>query len=251
MRASNKVPRFSKRHYQVVAEALRKAQAHIRVAPVKDKETELLGFNCAVSHLSLALETDNPKFRRQHFLAVVRGEKSVKSRPAKGGITVPDRSAELHLLRKQERAKAAEIGEQFEREADQPYCREHFSPLPCPICSVEDAGSSPADHESNPANYGDEGDGGDESNTPSEQVSITVGDTSYDETSLEGALYLVIQNYNADTILAALSKALSQQAKTHKTDKAMRAAILADAKAVMELSDRISDGEPKQAKTRT
>ena len=74
-----------------------------------------------------------------------------------------------------------------------------------------------------------------------EAVSITIGDTGVDST-LQGAFGLIIQNYNTDTVLDALSKALSRQARRQK-DAGYRRYDLAEAKAIMELSDRITAGE--------
>lgn len=41
------------------------------------------GFRFAVSNIADALASDNPRFSREHFLAVVRGEKDLNSRPAR------------------------------------------------------------------------------------------------------------------------------------------------------------------------
>jgi hypothetical protein len=39
------------------------------------------GYRDAVEDLASALHVDNPRFDRPHFLAVVRGEKDLNSRP--------------------------------------------------------------------------------------------------------------------------------------------------------------------------
>ena len=40
-----------------------------------------LGVICAAQRIANALANDNPRFNREHFLAVVRGEKELNSRP--------------------------------------------------------------------------------------------------------------------------------------------------------------------------
>lgn len=37
------------------------------------------------AHIAEALATDNPRFNREHFLAVVKGERALTSRPARNG----------------------------------------------------------------------------------------------------------------------------------------------------------------------
>ncbi len=38
-------------------------------------------WNSALEHVIRVLETDNPRFDREHFLAVVHGERDLNSRP--------------------------------------------------------------------------------------------------------------------------------------------------------------------------
>lgn len=58
---------------------LRTSTAMAEVAAVKE------GILRAAFRVSVALELDNPKFDREHFLAVVRDEKSLTSRPSRNG----------------------------------------------------------------------------------------------------------------------------------------------------------------------
>src|SRR5690242_1870985 len=113
--------RFSKRHYQVIAGAFSQSLGIPNA-----------GILTAAHILADALRKDNPKFNKDHFLAVVRGEKSVTSRPSQGQALKKELTAFDSGVRKGLKAAREEAG----------------------------------------------------SRTPSEQVSITVGDTSYDETSL-------------------------------------------------------------------
>jgi len=39
----------------------------------------------AALRVANALESDNPRFNREHFLAVVRGERELQSRPPRNG----------------------------------------------------------------------------------------------------------------------------------------------------------------------
>jgi len=44
---------------------------------------KLNGIGSAAESIARALAADNSRFNREHFLAVVRGEKAITSRPAK------------------------------------------------------------------------------------------------------------------------------------------------------------------------
>ena len=65
---------MTRKDYILIAEALRKAHA---ATPISSA--------LAIQLVSDALQKDNPKFNRDHFLAVVRGNKSLTSRPSRNG----------------------------------------------------------------------------------------------------------------------------------------------------------------------
>jgi hypothetical protein len=58
---------------------LRTPTTMAEVAAVKE------GILRATFRICVALELDNPRFDREHFLAVVRGEKELHSRPSRNG----------------------------------------------------------------------------------------------------------------------------------------------------------------------
>lgn len=97
--------KFSKGQYVVLMRALSLARDNVKVESklsIASYEAELdhlakhvtipislspetwakFGFETAAKYIADALGMDNPKFDRSHFLAVVRGEKPVNSRPA-------------------------------------------------------------------------------------------------------------------------------------------------------------------------
>lgn len=65
----------------VLAEAYRNAVHEMSFDG--SKGYALNGIGCAATSLANAFAADNSRFDRDHFLAVVRGEKSLTSRPAK------------------------------------------------------------------------------------------------------------------------------------------------------------------------
>lgn len=73
-------PKFSKRHYIVIAEALRKACEYAISGSNKT------ACRAAAECVANSLANDNPRFNRTHFLAVVNGEKSITSRPARAKV---------------------------------------------------------------------------------------------------------------------------------------------------------------------
>ena len=44
-------------------------------------DSQVVGIDNATCEIADALKRDNPRFNREHFLAVVRGEKPLESRP--------------------------------------------------------------------------------------------------------------------------------------------------------------------------
>jgi hypothetical protein len=76
--------------YIRIAEALRFARGHAMAASrgrdgVERENAirhELIGVMAAAEYLANALQADNSRFNRSHFLAVIRGEKDLYSRPA-------------------------------------------------------------------------------------------------------------------------------------------------------------------------
>ena len=45
-----------------------------------------LGVNCAAQRIANVLAADNPRFDREHFLSVVRGERELNSKPPKRAV---------------------------------------------------------------------------------------------------------------------------------------------------------------------
>lgn len=80
---------FSRKHYILIADALQQSIRPLQFA-VESGSTSytdvLRGFNKAIESLSAALVKDNPRFNAEHFLAVVRGEKALHSRPSRNGV---------------------------------------------------------------------------------------------------------------------------------------------------------------------
>lgn len=81
----NVAPKFSKRHYQVLAEALRDTLL-IDCPTAEYLHGARDAFDSAVTRVADALEKDNSRFNRAHFLAVVRGEKSITSGPSRKAV---------------------------------------------------------------------------------------------------------------------------------------------------------------------
>lgn len=79
---------MTRKDYILIAEALRYARGHAMAerscydadyrTPI---EIELTGVMAAAEYIANAMQTDNPRFSREHFLAVVRGERDLNSRP--------------------------------------------------------------------------------------------------------------------------------------------------------------------------
>ena len=68
---------MSRKDYILIARALRDAKEIGGFVRKRDREVVL-----GTAHvIAGALAADNPRFNRDHFLAVVRGEKALTSRP--------------------------------------------------------------------------------------------------------------------------------------------------------------------------
>lgn len=76
--------KFSRQHYQVLAETLRdKRNCLDGTDDVNGRMYET--FWDTTERICGALYADNPRFSREHFLAVVRGERNLNSRPSRNG----------------------------------------------------------------------------------------------------------------------------------------------------------------------
>jgi hypothetical protein len=81
---------MTRKDYILIAEAIRVPNYH-DTAEILEAEEDDKDFACGVGEgidkvtaaLCDAFERDNPRFNREHFLAVVRGEKALESRPAR------------------------------------------------------------------------------------------------------------------------------------------------------------------------
>jgi len=74
---------MTKKDYILIADALRIPTNSLSKPTY---ERELSGVRMATLAIANALQADNPRFNFDHFLAVVRGEKELHSRPAKNGV---------------------------------------------------------------------------------------------------------------------------------------------------------------------
>jgi hypothetical protein len=75
---------MTRKDYILLAEALHKAgQIHVADDYQHGKKT---GVAVAAEFVADALQRDNLRFNREHFLAVVRGEKELMSRPSRNGV---------------------------------------------------------------------------------------------------------------------------------------------------------------------
>ncbi len=68
---------MTRKDYILIAEALR--ITYLQHKPILSQA--LNGVGDAANEIADALKRDNPRFDKEHFLAVVRGEKDVNSRP--------------------------------------------------------------------------------------------------------------------------------------------------------------------------
>jgi hypothetical protein len=73
---------MTRKDYIILAEALKKAgDIHTGDAYQNGKKVGVL---VATEFIADALGNNNSRFNREHFLAVVRGEKELTSRPSRG-----------------------------------------------------------------------------------------------------------------------------------------------------------------------
>jgi hypothetical protein len=70
--------KFSKQHYQAIAGELHLARLPREKENFRSREGLI---DELAEHLAVEFEHDNSRFNREHFLAVVRGERPVMSRP--------------------------------------------------------------------------------------------------------------------------------------------------------------------------
>ena len=75
---------MTRKDYILIAEALRFAREN-SIHAVKDAPSYLTGIDRAAQEITERLAFDNPRFNGGHFLAVVRGEKELLSRPSRNG----------------------------------------------------------------------------------------------------------------------------------------------------------------------
>ena len=73
---------MTRKDYLILAEALR-VQYNVNKAFANDGLSR--GVLLAAEEIAEALQRDNSRFNRDHFLAVVRGEKDLHSRPSRNG----------------------------------------------------------------------------------------------------------------------------------------------------------------------
>ena len=75
---------MSRQDYIRIAEALRYGLGSLQADGYTRPESAKAQEHFA-AHIAEELATDNPRFNREHFLAVVRGERALTSRPARNG----------------------------------------------------------------------------------------------------------------------------------------------------------------------
>lgn len=78
---------MTRKDYILIAEALRYARGHAMAEPANTltrndlQAVGLRGVMASAEYIANACKNDNPRFDREHFLAVVRGERELISRP--------------------------------------------------------------------------------------------------------------------------------------------------------------------------
>jgi len=73
---------MSRKDYILIAEVFRIEYQNTGLFANKRAQSAIASL---ASELCDALHADNPRFNREHFLAVVRGERALTSRPARNG----------------------------------------------------------------------------------------------------------------------------------------------------------------------
>ena len=76
---------MTRKDYILLAEALRDTML-IDCPTAEYVAGAKAAFNSASTRIADALAGDNPRFDREHFLAVVRGEKDLNSRPSRKAV---------------------------------------------------------------------------------------------------------------------------------------------------------------------
>ncbi len=74
---------MTRKDYILIAEGLRIAYLNAKNEMTKPELNDLNGVCLAANCVANALQRDNARFNREHFLAVVRGEKDLNSRPGR------------------------------------------------------------------------------------------------------------------------------------------------------------------------
>ena len=75
---------MTRKDYILIADCLRQARNNPNI-PMEHFEWGKQAVDSAAKMLAVQLQNDNPAFNAAHFLAVVRGEKGLNSRPSRGG----------------------------------------------------------------------------------------------------------------------------------------------------------------------
>lgn len=73
---------MTRKDYILLADALRKGYA---CAGREQREARFSSLNTTIGLIADALAQDSARFDRDHFLAVVRGERDLRSRPSRKG----------------------------------------------------------------------------------------------------------------------------------------------------------------------
>lgn len=76
---------MTRKDYILIAGALQTARVKAENKPGVLPKSWEVPMNFDAEHVADALATDNPRFDREHFLSVVRGQKDLNSRPARKG----------------------------------------------------------------------------------------------------------------------------------------------------------------------
>lgn len=70
---------MSRKDYILIASALRTQYEDSEHSPMSDRAYGVLG---SAMEIADALKRDNVKFDREHFLAIVKGDRDIESRPS-------------------------------------------------------------------------------------------------------------------------------------------------------------------------
>jgi len=71
--SNHSVPRFAKRHYEAIAQAMQDARTHLRSDAVNQQE-------CVIHCLADMLAADNPEFKRARFERACEPGANVRAR---------------------------------------------------------------------------------------------------------------------------------------------------------------------------